>query len=632
MKIHYPNTRPADVIEWARSLKVNGHHFDPEMTPQLIEPIRAMVDEDTRIGTFVKPVQVGGSTAGEIVLAYWAAFMNGLIQFNWQDDEMASKRWHDRIFPTLESCRDIHRSGHRFEEVVCTARYSNATVRVQGVFMESALDSDTVPYQINEEVHLWKPGFLSKARRRQTRVWNAKAFDISNAGTVGDQLYSAYEDGTCERWEVLCPKCKAYHEMRFRFNPNKPELGGLRWDSAGCKMENRRFNYNKLERTIRYEFPCGNVVRDFASERRILKGDYSAPKNEGAHISHRSWNFEAVSCDAIKWLTLIQEWHAAIRALRVGDKEPMRRFVTERECRFYDDDSVPFSGRVEITSGTVMNRKGLDNAVGKIWSADWQQGFKHLGELTHYWLVIESVLGTCSSQVMFADKVADEGELLTVLKQHGIVAADGGGIFDGFVDASKNTKHILSFCYRNFVNAVIGGDAGQKGFRWPDGSTRYYSEKKYIYKELQMAPKFEMTYDRNRRTGEVHYIEDHAEPFILRYNKAGLLKNHFFIREMKANVLAANPQATPEEYIERIVPADIGDDYLKHHEAWERDLDARALKKMGEVEGFKQVHRVDHLMSCSTYIDMMKDWSGLLGNALARLGIERKIITTQTMP
>ena len=528
------------------------------------------------------------------------------------------------FFPTLESCPDIKRSGHRFEEVVCTARYPNATVRVQGVFMESALDSDTVPYQINEEVHLWKPGFLSKARRRQTRVWNAKAFDISNAGNVGDQLYSSYEDGTCEKWEVLCPKCKAYHEMRFRFDPNKTQLGGLRWDSSGCKMDNGRFDYNRLEKTIRYEFPCGHIVRDLASERRTLSGKYSDPTNQGAHLSHRSWNFEAVSCDAIKWLSLIQEWHASIRALRIGDSEPMRRFVTERECRFYDENKIPFSGKIVLTSGARLTRTGLPGEICKAWGADWQEGYKSLGQLTHYWLVIESILQNCSSQVIFAGQVSDETELLMTLKEHGITGEDSGGLFDGFIDASKNQKHILSFCYRAGINAVVGGSHGKGGYRHGDGSWRFYSEKKFIYTQLGI------TFDTALRdhpdwfspTRGGAWVENENCPFIREYDKGGILKNSFFIREMKSNVLKNNPKAGPEDYIERMVPEDIGEDYLSHMQAWERDPNAARAKKMGLIEGFKPMSKNNHCHSCTEMIDLFKESSGLLGLRLAQLGVD----------
>lgn len=607
-----PDAPPADIIAWAESnVKVDGHSFDSSRTPQLINPIRAMADADTRIGTLVKPVQIGGSTAGEIVLNYWAAFANGLIQFNWQDDQAAEKRWHERIKPALESNRHIRRTGHRFEELNCIARYPNCTVRVQGVFMESALDSDTVPLQINEEVHLWKPGFLGKARRRQTQVWNAKAFDISNAGNDGDQLCLAYEDGTMERWQIICPKCGQFHEMQFRFNPNKPEIGGLRWDSDGCKMDNGRFNYNKLEKTIRYQMPCGHEVRDIPAERRTLKGDYSAPQNEGAHISHRSWNFEAVSCDAIKWLTLIQEWHSAIRSLKIGDLEPMRRFVTERECRFYSEQSIPYSGQIVISQSVKKDREGLPNRKMRLAAADWQQGFKHLGQLTHYWLVIEDVLENLNSQIVFEGMIATDAELIATLDQFGVPRQAC------FVDSSKNTKAILSMCYREGISAVSGLTSHKGSFRHSDGIRRFYSEEKPIHLELNMPPKFDYVATRDGM------IPSNREPVVISYNKAGLLANHFFIRELKANVMRNNPNATPEEYFERIIPGDVSEDFRQHNEAWERV--SRIQTKTGDdVEGFRKNRRDDHLFMCCAYIDLIKEWTGMLGERLSQLGIRNQ--------
>src|SRR5512146_1637574 len=124
-----PDAPPADIIEYARAnLKVDGHSFDPDRTPQLVEPLRAMLLPETRIGTYVKPVQGGGgSTAGEILCAFWAAFCHGLIQFNWPDIKAAEKRWKERILACLKSCRDLKRTGARFEETLCEAHYPNST-------------------------------------------------------------------------------------------------------------------------------------------------------------------------------------------------------------------------------------------------------------------------------------------------------------------------------------------------------------------------------------------------------------------------------------------------------------------------------------------------------------------------
>jgi len=619
----YPDAKPSDIIEWARGLKVNGGKttFDPDFTPQIVEPIRAMTDADTRIGTFIKPVQVGGSTAGEVVAAYWAAFDSGLFQFNWQNDEVAVKRWHDRILPVLSSCCDIKRSEERFEETICVARYPNITLRVQGVFMESALDSDTVGRQINEEIHLWKPGFLSKARRRQTRVWNAKALDISNAGNVNDQLHQAYEEGTQEVWEINCPKCGGWHEMQFRFDPNKPELGGLRWDSSGCKMAegNGRFNYNKLERTIRYEFPCGHSIKDFAAERRTLKGRYSAPKNEGAHISHRSWTFEGVSCDAIKWLTLIQEWHSAIRSMKVGDLEPMRRFRTERECKFWSEDSLPFKGEIVISPTIKKNREGLPDRIARLWKADWQQGYKHLGELEHFWLVIKDVLPNCNDQLIFEGRINSEAELIAVLKEHDAIES-GAGV----VDCSKNTKHLLQFCFQNGFHAIMSNQSHRGLFRHSDGNMRFYDEGRPIANSLNIPTRYEP------RATPNGFIPDGREPLVINVNKGGMIANHFFIREMKSRVTQAakdeGREALPSEYIECVIPSDVSDDFKEQYDSWER-VGKDAKRKTDEVssgaERFQQKRQRDHLLICCAGVDMLKDWAGILGDRLAELGVNK---------
>lgn len=602
-----PDLPPDDIVAWAEAnVRVDGHGFDASRTPQLIEPIRAMADPGVRIGTLIKPVQVGGSTAGEIVANYWAAFGSGLIQYNWQDDQAAEKRWHERIFPSLESNKDIKRTGHRFEELICTARYVNATVRVQGVFMESSLDSDTVPLQINEEVHLWKPGFLGKARRRQTQVWNAKAFDISNASNEGDQLQSSYEDGTMQRWEVLCPGCGQHHAMRFRWDETHPELGGLRWDSADCRMENGRFNYNKLEATIRYQMPCGHLVRDNAAERRALIGRYSAPQNEGAHLSHRSWNFEAVSCDAIRWLSLVQEWHASIRALKAGDGEPMRRFITERECRFYSDHTVPFRGSVVLNPAITKNRAGLPGRAARLWAADKQRGYRSQGELSHYWLVIRDVMPNADSRLVFEGQISTDAELIAILDEHDCPHYAGG------VDASWDTKAVLEMCYRHGLNAFMANASHKGWFMHSDKVKRFYAEGKPVHLELNQPPRY------NYVATPSGYQPGREEPVVIHYNVAGMLANLFFIRENHANTTAGGGT----DFIQWEVPGDVSEEYRQQNEAWER-VAIKSQRTGDEVEGFRKTRKSDHMTMCEAYIAMLMDIGRLLSQRLTTMGLRQ---------
>ena len=614
-----PDARPADIIAWAEAnVKVDGHAFDSLITPQLVEPIRAMVDADTRIGTLIKPVQVGGSTAGEIVLAYWAAFENGLIQFNWQDESAAVKRWHDRILPALNSCKDIKRNNERFEELICLARYINTTVRVQGVFVESALDSDTVPRQINEEVHLWKAGFLSKARRRQTRVWNSKAFDISNASNVGDQLHESYLSGTQEQWDVHCPKCGGWHQMKFRFDPNKPELGGLRWDSDGCKMDGGRFDYNKLEKTIRYQFPCGHTMQDKAHERRTLKGRYTA-QNTGAHVTHRSWNFEGVACAEIRWLTLVQEWHSAIRALKAGDGEPMRRFVTERECKFYNDDCVPFSGRVIVNQTLSKSRQGLIGRAARFWFADKQKGYASRGEMTHYWLVIRDVMPNCDSQLVYEGLVQTDADLLARLAEHECSPQSGA------VDCGWDRNNVLQFCFRAGANAQTTSAQSQLFYHKADKSYRIHSEPDGLHKQLKIPPKFD--YQARLINNAVEYLPRHDEPLHWNIHRVGSIKLLFFLRDHEQTV----KRNGGTDWIKWEVPGDVSDDYKKHLESWEFTRRKKATTNQIE-EICKQRSEQDHMLMCEAGIanlmgmaphpDPKYNGLSILSVRLAEMGVE----------
>ena len=467
----------------------------------------------------------------------------------------------------------------------------NCSLSVQGVFAEGALDSDTVPNQVNEEIHAWKHGMLAKALGRGDACDFPIRFNISNAGVEGDQLHAAFKDGTMQQWEVVCPHCgnpnheanKVRHIMRVRWDERHPEFGGLWYDYEKAKREDGSYDYNVIDSTMVYKMPCGGVIHNDIAERRALSmsGRYSEPFNTGARPGIHSMTYQAVTCHTMDWVNIIKRRNNALAARRMGDEESYKKYVQEVECEFYSESKIPFVGNIITTAAAQLNRIGLPDEIGKIWAADWQQGFKNLGELTHYWLAIESVMADCSSQVIYAGKVEDEMELLTVLRDHGITNEDGGGIFDGFVDASKNTKHILSFCYRSGINAVMGNASGKGLWKWPDGSYQYYSPKKFIYKELNMPTKYPMVMTREG------YVEDPAEPFIIMYSKAGILKNHFFLREFKGNVLHNKPDAAPDEYIERVIPEDIGEDYLNHHEAWGAGPDREGGQEDGRSRGIQ---------------------------------------------
>lgn len=590
-----PPDKP-DAADWCpEHVRLPGsartERFDLSVTPWALEPLSQVNSETTRIVTHIKPIQSGGSTIGEALMLYWIKFGRGVFQFNWQDNDRSKHRWKTRLERTMRACAPV---GAMIDALprnafnICSVDFPTCYLQVQGAFNSDNLDSDTVPFQLNEEVHNWPPGHLAKARGRQTAVWNSFAFDISNASNFGDQLHQSFDAGTQQEWQVKCPGCGKFHTMRTRWDDRRPELGGLRYDSEGCRMSDGRYDYGKLEGTIRYQMPCAHVVANRTPDRRALSmsGRYSDPR-AGAHPRHRSYIMDGVACDFVSWLTLIQEKHAALRARRLGDPEPWRRYITERECRFYDPSDVPIAGKIILSAG-VKDRNGLPGRAVRFAALDRQQGSIREGELPHWWVVIRDVDKDGNSLLVFEGKCHDDLDVVDVLKRHDVqphhVVADSG----------DDTTHVYFFCFRHGFHAIKGSKVAS--FAHDDGndgiSQKIFGVEKPLHTMLpgDHAPKYDY----------VNGAPDPREPMFWMYSKHGIAERLHWIRAGGA--------------LKHEVPSDVSEDYLSHQEA--EELQDHTIPLTGErTKIFVQVKPRNDLLVCERYCAMLMDMGGFIGEA-----------------
>jgi hypothetical protein len=644
------------IIPWAEDevkvFGVKGERFVAANTPWTRYPIE-LCDQIGTINsiTFVKPVQSGGSVVGEIAACRWIVIGFGAIQWNWDTDDFALHRWDTRIEQILKACRPVlDRWPRQLDKAKkCLVVFNHLSLHVQGVFNPHSLDSDSIPFQINEEIHKWKPGHLDKAYRRGTACAFPIRLNISNAGDEKDQLHEKFESGTKQFWEVKCPGCSnqnheansTFHVMRTQWDERRPDLGGLCYDTEGCKRDDGTFNYNRLISTLHYRMPCGYRVPYDPAERRRLSdsGRYSAPHNDGAMPGDVSLTYDAVTCHNIEWLDLVKEKHAALRSLKAGDIEPFRKFMQERECRFFNTNFQPFQGQILISPGVRKRREGLKDRAGRLWKADWQKGFKGKGELEHFWLVMKDVDPLCNDLLVYEGMITSENELIAILEEYDAIE-HGAGV----IDCSFNTKHLLQFIYQTAaqyaeqgrrcgINGIMSNASHVRLFKHrEDGVYRFYDEGKAICGELNVAAIYEPV---ETDKGLAPHPD---EPVVININKGGMIANHFFIREHKQRVLDAEKELakaqnrkpreiSPDEYIECVIPEDVSEEFKEQYESWIRvgkDAKKRPDEVYSGVQRFQQIRDDDHMLICCAGVDMLKDWSGLLGDRLAMLGIKPK--------
>lgn len=557
--------------------------FDGAITPWTREPLERVTTGGARSVTFVKPVQAGGSVAGEAAICYWIVNENGGdIQYNWEDEIKAGERWDKRFERILEASAAVMENAPSKEKHVGKWKrgqiiFPNANLTMQGVWTETNLDSDTVRFQVNEEIHSWKPGRLAKAYNRITAVWNATVFNISNAGDRGDQLHQRFLSGTQQHWEVLCPSCGKHHEMRSAWDDKHPELGGLRYDSDGARLENGQYDYQKIEQTVRYQMPCGGEIKDEPMLRRMmsLSGRYGEPKNPGALKNYYSYTLEAVAVDYIPWIVLIQEKHEALAALRGGDPDPWKRYLTERECRFWSNEERPVINRIVVNSLIRKNRDGMKDRLVRFAALDKQRGRISLGQFPHWWAVIRDVDKRGNSLLVWEGKCETDEDMAATLKDHGVrplcVVADSG---DGTMD-------VYQFCLRHGYNAIKGRP--DPTFAHKDGARRIYSQERSLHAMINAPPSHARRAD---------------EPQFWLYSKPGIRERLHWMRG------AAD--------IKWDVPGDVSEDYRNQMES--EELQERRMPKTQEiVREWVQIKRHNHLFVCECYIAMQMEMVGLVG-------------------
>ena len=489
------------VVTWGeRFVRLPGSaiadRFSGSMTPWVRDPIECSGDGFTKIDTFVKPVQSGGSTAGEVVLCHrLATSSHGDVQYNWQHDIKASERWLKRVEAILLACSPLmdRKPADRNKWQRGLVIWPHLNLTVQGVFTDANVASDSIRTQINEEIHDkagWLPGRLQQAYNRTTAYWDSFVMNISNAGYVGDQLHEAFLSGTQQHWTVKCPGCGLYHAPRTEWDPRHPELGGLRYDSEGCKRDDGSYDYNRLEPTIRLQMPCGYPVREDRREREALSasGKYSEPTNTGAHLSNRSFTLEAVSVHYIPFLKLIQEKHTALKAMKYGDPQKYCDYVRERECRFWDPNDRPLVGRITISRALKKTREGLRSHkgfAGRFFALDRQQGSLRKGETPHWWLAIRDAAREdlrLRTQLVFEGKIETDDNVLQVLDSHECIRCLG------CADSGHDTMHVYQFCYRSGINCIKGGNADF--YSHPKIGKRIYSPEEPLHAMINAPPRF----------------------------------------------------------------------------------------------------------------------------------------------
>jgi hypothetical protein len=243
------------------------------------------------------------------------------------------------LYPSIENCAPaaefLPPVSRRAKQLLVFGHGMKLLMR--GSESRIGLQGDPIGFLICDERREWKPGAIGMIRKRVRTFADALEVSMGVAGEENDELHRDFNDGSQAFLHWNCPHCRRSQPFRFGKDastlfPDERKLGGVVWPADETTKPGGKWDYDAVERTAEYE--CEGCGARFKNHEKIglLKTMHEVHRNPAAlkaglvslhynalYMPWASCSFGAIAVEFLK----------ACEALKVGDIEPMKTFVTE---------------------------------------------------------------------------------------------------------------------------------------------------------------------------------------------------------------------------------------------------------------------------------------------------------------
>ena len=192
------------------------------VTPYLVEIMDAFSDEMVEEIIFVKPTQVGGTSAMENMLASAIAQDPAPAMCVYPSDDLAERTVESKLDPMIKSCKVLAAKYRVNDSKKLALKFADMTVWLTGANSPADLASTNIRYLFMDEVDKF-PGASKKeadpvslAKERTKTFFNRKIFMASTPTLKTGHIWKAKEAADVEKhYFVPCPHCGAFIELKF---------------------------------------------------------------------------------------------------------------------------------------------------------------------------------------------------------------------------------------------------------------------------------------------------------------------------------------------------------------------------------------------------------------------------------
>ena len=247
------------------------------VTPYLVEIMDAFSDEMVEEIIFVKPTQVGGTSAMENMLASAIAQDPAPAMCVYPSDDLAERTVESKLDPMIKSCKILAAKYRINDSKKLALKFTDMVVYLTGANSPADLASTNIRYLFMDEVDKF-PGASKKeadpvslAKERTKTFFNRKIFMASTPTLKTGHIWKAKEAADVEKhYFVPCPHCGAFIELKF---------AQIKWPSKEDVPENA----DRAEMATYVCQECGCVITDQDKGKMLAAGCWKPVRQKTQH-------------------------------------------------------------------------------------------------------------------------------------------------------------------------------------------------------------------------------------------------------------------------------------------------------------------------------------------------------------
>ena len=241
------------------------------VTPYLVEIMDTFDDDVVEKIVFVKPTQVGGTSAMENMLGSLIDQAPGPTMIVYPSDDLAERTVDAKLEPMIKACKVLAEKYREHISKKLQLKFGTMTVYLNGANSPADLASTNIRYLFLDEVDKY-PGASKKEadpvslaiERTKTYTTNRKIFITSTPTLKTGHIWKAKEEADAEKhYFVPCPNCGQYIELKFAQikwpskddvpdNAERAEMASYVCQACGCVITDQ--DKGKMLEAGRWEY------------------------------------------------------------------------------------------------------------------------------------------------------------------------------------------------------------------------------------------------------------------------------------------------------------------------------------------------------------------------------------------